>query len=81
MVWISAVGSSIFIELQSAISILDMDFFFFDGEVCSYYGASCFPAIYAVTEVAASGLEEVVVDCYCDATAEAAACYGIIEGG
>jgi len=81
MIWISAVGRSIFIELQSTISILDNDFVFFDGEVCSYYGASCFPAIYAVTEVAASGLEEVVVDCYCDATAEAAACYGIIEGG
>ena len=69
MVRISAVGSCVFIELQSAISILDIDFVFFDGEVCGCYRASCFSAIYAVTEVAASSLEEVIVDCYCDTTA------------
>lgn len=69
MVWVSAVGSSVFVQLQSAISILDVDFFLFDGEIRGCYRASCFSAVYAVTEVAASGLEEVVVDCYCDATA------------
>ena len=69
MVRISTVGSSIFIELQGAISILDIDFFFFDGEICSCYGASRFSAVCTVTEMAAWGLEEVVVDCYCDATA------------
>lgn len=69
MVWISAVGSSIFIELQRAISILDVNFFLLDGEIGGCYRACRFSAIYAMTEVAASVLKEVVVDCYCDATA------------
>jgi hypothetical protein len=34
-----------------------------------------------VAEVTAWFGEKVVVDCYCDATTQTAACYGILEGG
>jgi hypothetical protein len=34
-----------------------------------------------MADVTAWFCEEVVVDCYSDATAKTAACYGILEGG
>jgi hypothetical protein len=78
---IPANSSSIFKELERAISIIHIDFFFFDGEVRSCYGSRCLSTVFAITEVTTWFCEEVVVDCYCDATAQTAACYGFFEGG
>lgn len=69
MDWIAAAGSSVLKELERAISIFDIDFFFFNGEIRGSDGAGSFSTVFAMTEVSAWFREEVVVDCYCDATA------------
>lgn len=79
MIRISTVGSSIIKELQRAIFIFYINFFFLDGEICSCYRASCFSAVFAMAEMAAWLREYIVVDGYSDASAKTAARYGLLE--
>jgi hypothetical protein len=77
---ISAASSSIIKELQCAISVFHINFFFFDGKIGRCYRARRLSAVFAMADVTTWFCEEVVVDCYCDATAQTAACYGFLEG-
>lgn len=79
--WVAASGCAICIELECTISVFDIDFVFFNGKICGCDGAGSFSTVFAMAEVTTRFCEQVVVDCYCDATAEAVACYGILERG
>jgi hypothetical protein len=80
MYWISAAGSFIIKELQRAVSVVNINFFFFDGEIGRCYRARYLSAIFAMANVTTWFCEQVVVDSDCDATAQTAACYGLLEG-
>lgn len=51
--WVTAAGRSILIKLQCAISIFDVDFFFFNGQIRGSNRAGRFSTILAMAEMTA----------------------------